>query len=266
MKDVDAAGEVARLLGSHPKAEKVAAWLRPRSRLPGPQANLSLAASFAAAAASVGESLLPLLTELASPSAEEAPVNSPEAYPAFCAVIAAGAVYPGAGTGGRKAALALLERAAADPRWRMREAAAMGLQRIGEREPADLARILTRWLSRPSPLIERAVVAALAHPPLLKGNDMEELCMHASSRILERAAATDKESRKTEGFQALRKGLAYSLSVFAAAFPVRGFALLGAWAGVEDSDIRWIVKENLRKSRLRKAFPLEVKKAERLLE
>ncbi len=265
MKGGEEAGEIARLLASRPKAGTVAAWLRPRSRLPGPQANLSLAASFAAAAASVGEPLIPLLAELAAPSAEEAPVNSPEAYPAFCAVIAAGAVYPGARPNGRKTALSLLERAAVDPRWRMREAAAMGLQRIGEREPADFARILARWLSRPSPLIERAVLAALAHPPLLKGTEMEELCMKASSRILERAAATGKDARKAEAFQALRKGLAYSLSVFAAAFPESGFPLLGRWALVEDPDVRWIVKENIGKSRLRKAFPAEVRKVERLL-
>jgi hypothetical protein len=191
-------------------------------------------------------------------------VNSPEAYPVFCAVLAAGAVYPGAGRDGRKAALLILEHAAADRRWRMREAAAMGLQLIGEKEPAMLARILSQWLSRPSRLIERAVIAALAHPPLLEGKEMEALCMNAATRVLQRAAA-DKASRRTEGFQVLRKGLGYGLSVFTAAFPSRGFALLRRWAAVDDPDIRWIMRENLRKSRLRKAFPEDVRKVEQLL-
>jgi hypothetical protein len=265
VKDTEGPEEIARLLASDPQPKGVAAWLRPRSRLPGPQANLSLAASFAAAAAARGEPLLPLLAELASPAPNEAPVDTPEAYPAFCAVIAAGAIYPGARRHGRKTALAMLERAAADPRWRMREAAAMGLQLIGGKEPAELARILSEWLSRPSDLLQRAVIAALAHPPLLEGREMEELCMSASSRILQRAAAADAASRRTEGFQALRKGLGYGLSVFTAAFPSSGFALLGRWAAVEDPDIRWIVRENLKKSRLRKAFPEEVRKVERLL-
>jgi dethiobiotin synthetase len=65
-------------------------------------------------------------------------------------------------------------------------------------------------------------------------------------------------NRKTEDFKTLRKGLGYSLSVVVQAIPEAGFKFLDELILNEDNDIRWILKENLKKNRLTKNYPKKV--------
>jgi len=56
----------------------------------------------------------------------------------------------------------------------------------------------------------------------------------------------------------LRKGLEYTISVFAAAAPDAGFPFLRRWAQSDDADIAGIIRRNLAKSRLARRYPREV--------
>ncbi len=49
---------------------------------------------------------------------------------------------------------------------------------------------------------------------------------------------------------ALRKGLAYCWSVAVAAYPEAGKPAMEKWLANEDKDVRWIMRENLKKNRL----------------
>jgi hypothetical protein len=77
----------------------------------------------------------------------------------------------------------MLEAAAADVRWRMREATAMALQRIAEADFEMAKAVLDRWMARPTPVLERAIVAALAHPPILHESLRVAYCLQVSDRI-----------------------------------------------------------------------------------
>lgn len=57
----------------------------------------------------------------------------------------------------------------------------------------------------------------------------------------------------------LRKGLGYSLSVVVQAIPDDGFKFMEKFAPSENKNIIWILKENLKKNRLTKNYPREVK-------
>jgi hypothetical protein len=57
------------------------------------------------------------------------------------------------------------------------------------------------------------------------------------------------------GLRVLRQALGYCWSVAVAALPADGFARLERWAAGDDPDVRWLVRENLRKSRMRRADP-----------
>ena len=59
-------------------------------------------------------------------------------------------------------------------------------------------------------------------------------------------------------FNVLRKGLSFTISVFAAANSELGFNFIKKWIG-KDKDINKIMKENLKKNRLAKKYPEEVK-------
>ena len=51
----------------------------------------------------------------------------------------------------------------------------------------------------------------------------------------------------------LRKALGYCWSVAVAALPGPGFDRLARWAASDDPDVRWVVRENLKKARLTRA-------------
>ncbi len=61
-----------------------------------------------------------------------------------------------------------LRARASDGSWRVREAAAMALQRIGDAEPATLRALVASWVADPDPLVRRAAVAGVCEPRLLR--------------------------------------------------------------------------------------------------
>ena len=257
------------LFGSRGSLPQLRALLEENSGLPGPRANLELASSFASAVANMHleEWQWEFLLATAGTSPSKAPVNTPEVYPVFCAVLALGAQY---GTGlprpRRRAALAAIKTAAADQRWRVREGAAMALQLIGERDIEALKGIVTDWLPEASPMDMRAIAAGLAHPPILSDEDFAGFCLDTARTILNSISRMDAKSRKQESFKVLRQGMGYALSVFVSKRPGEGFALLRKSAAVRDPDIAWIVHENLKKKRLTEPFVKDVEQVALILE
>jgi hypothetical protein len=63
----------------------------------------------------------------------------------------------------------------------------------------------------------------------------------------------------------LRQALGYCWSVAIAASPDEGFRLFERWATIEDADVRWVVRENLKKKRLARADQDRCRKLEALL-
>jgi hypothetical protein len=66
--------------------------------------------------------------------------------------------------------------------------------------------------------------------------------------------------RKSDEFQALKKGMGYCWSVAVAALPGIGKPMMERWLGCDDKDIHWVMKENLKKNRLVKMDADWVKK------
>jgi hypothetical protein len=56
--------------------------------------------------------------------------------------------------------------------------------------------------------------------------------------------------REDEEFRVLRKGLAYCWSVAVASCPQEGKQRFESWLDSPDKDIRWIMRENLKKKQL----------------
>ena len=74
----------------------------------------------------------------------------------------------------------------------------------------------------------------------------------ATLEILDAITATipSVEDRRDESFRALRQGLGYCWSVAVVALPEVGKPMMEAWLSHPDPDIRWIMRENLKKARL----------------
>lgn len=213
------------------------AYLLGESGLPGPRGNIELAQ----AAAQEGDETR--FNAWLSWSPERAPVNTPKEFLAFCGVLGLGKLL----VEGRLDLLEKLRIYANDPRWRTREAVAMALQKLGRCDMQTLIAEMESW-SRGSPLEKRAAAAALCEPDLLGEAVYAERVLAILDEIT--ASIQEIEDRKEEGFRVLRQGLGYCWSVAVAASPEKGKALMEGWMESNDPDIRWIMKQNLKKKRL----------------
>ena len=240
-------------------------YLLAHANLPGPRGNLELAA------AAADEGTEAQFRRWASLGPDVAPENTPECFLVFCGVVGLGAVmagrgeaFPGepAGTGspisdatssvtedacGNASPLLTLRTLASDPRWRVREAVAMALQRWGDADMDALLAAMADWVCG-NPLEQRAAAAALCEPRLLRQSEHAAAVLEILDGII--ASIDQANDRKADAFKTLRQGLGYCWSVAVAALPETGKPLMEKWLTSADPDIRWIMAENLKKNRL----------------
>lgn len=63
----------------------------------------------------------------------------------------------------------------------------------------------------------------------------------------------EQADSKEEAFKVLRQGMAYCWSIAVAALPSEGKSIFEKWLRSPSKDIRWVMKENLKKYRLSRA-------------
>jgi hypothetical protein len=234
----------------------VRAELVQHSGLPGARLNLRLVATFAHAVGEVARrpdppvaALEALLDRWAAMPERQAPVDRPEVI-LPCAAVAAygevGAVRPDWWDD----EVAKLGDAATDGRWRVREVVALALQRLLDADWDRTARVLVDWAAADDPLVVRAAAAAVAEPPLLRSEDRWASAAGVQRRAVERLHAYPTQARGTPRVRVLRQTLGFTISVVVAA--TGDFALLEDLAACGDPDLRWVVRENLKKSRLQR--------------
>ena len=262
--------DLARLFGAFVHSGDATAlcrYIALNSNLPGPRANLELAAAFSELAREVSEegndAIWELAISMAAVTADEAPVDAPDELVPFCGALAIGAI---ASTSARlyHQALARLKALARDPRWRMREAVAMGLQQLLEKSPQQTIEQLASWVGGGDFLEMRAAAAAVADPAALKHAETALSALELHRAIVQRLLETSE--RRSDDFRILRKALGYTLSVVVQAVPDPGFGFMTGLIETRDPDLAWIVKQNLQKNRMLKNFPVQVEAARRLLE
>ena len=203
-------------------------YLRASSGLPGPRANLALAQ----AAADLGDE-----------RTFRRWLDSDHEYLVMCGTIGIGRLI----AQGRGHLWPLLRAAADDPRWRVREAVAMGLHRIGEASIEELFDEIEPWADG-SALLRRAAVAGVAEPRLLGDPDTVRRAM----LFVERVTWTLRHEldRANPQVRILRQALGYGWSVVVAADPLRGLPAFTRLETIDDPDMHWIARENRKKKRM----------------
>jgi hypothetical protein len=208
------------------------AYLRRHSGLPGPRADLELAQAVA---------------DTAEPDTIDALIATDDEYLVLCGVVALG----------RQLALgaanvpARLRTHATDGRWRVREGVAMALQRLGDADPQRLFDLAGSWAGDPHPLVQRAAVAGLCEPRLLRPPGAAAHAVAVCRTVTESLAARPAGQRTGDDVRTLRKALGYCWSVAVAADRSAGRPVFDLLSGSPDPDVAWIVRENLKKARMR---------------
>lgn len=199
-----------------------------RSGLPGPRANLPL---------------VEVVATLADPAAIDALLEDGGEYPTMCAAAALGRGADHTPDQAKARALAQ------DERWRVREGVVIGLQLLGDAAPPALASVVARWIEDPAPLVQRAAIAAICEPRLLRTPEAAALAIAACARATRTLAETPSADRRRTDVRTLRQALGYCWSVAIAAAPAAG---LSAFRSLDtaDPDIDWVAKENRKKKRL----------------
>jgi hypothetical protein len=246
--------------------KKLAQYLVSNSNLPSPRGNLELAMAFAEMVEVYSsrelENLWKLCLKLTEISADEAPTNNPREFLTFCGTYGIGAVASVSSNFFEKA-VALLRMLASDPRWRVREAVAMGIQRLLTKQSQKTLKKLDNWIADDEWLTMRAVAAGVAEPSILKDDKIAHAALELHKKIFGRIQSS--RERKSDTFKAMRKGLGYTLSVVICAIPKEGFAFMQQLVSLQDADILWMIKQNLKKNRLIKNFPDDVDSITELL-
>ena len=220
-------------------------YLLQESGLPGPRGNLELAHAVAQAG-----SREQFETFLSVPL-EQAPTNNPHEFLVFCGVLGLGKLA----AEGDHTLIARLRTYASDPRWRVREGVATALQLLGDMDMPLLLHEMTIW-SEGNWLEKRAAAAALAEPRLLKQAENAQEALRIIDSIT--LSIAEAKSRSGDEFKTLRQALGYCWSVLVAALPAEGKTMMEKWLPSEDKDIRWVMRENLKKNRLLRVDPLWV--------
>jgi hypothetical protein len=211
------------------------------SNLPGPRGNLELAFGFA----EIYDNLTVLL-KWVQISEDQADVNNPRSFLAFCSAVCLGKLYT---KRKNKELILILKKLANDGRWRMREAVAFGFQIIGENDFNELKMIFSDWIKDSNNLEKRAILVSLAHPKFLN-KERAKFCFEITDMIL-------RQMDKQNNFDVLKKGLGFTISVYAATNPNLGLNFIQHWIG-KDQVIDRILKQNLKKNRLIKKDPERV--------
>lgn len=215
--------------------EEWGAYLDAHSGLPGPRANLELLAAAG---------------DLAPAGLLRAWAASDDEYRAAVGTAGLGRLA----LEGDAASLAELRERANDPRWRVREAVAMALQRIGDADRERLWAVADAWADG-SALEQRAAVAGVCEPRLLRAAPDAAHALALVGRVTHALAALPDHRRRDPDVRTLRQALGYCWSVAVAADPAAGFPALEALtdAADHDDDVRWVLRENLGKARLARA-------------
>ena len=212
-------------------------YLLKESGLPGPRGNLELAQAFA----EIGDE--GKIKKYLSIELDDAPTNSAKVFLTFCGVVGLGTLI----NKGKREYLSRLRGFASDLRWRIREAVAMALQRVGDADIDSLLKEMREW-SKGNFLEKRAAAAALCEPRLLTSEKIASAVLDVLDSVT--SSIVGFGDTKDEAFEVLKKGLAYCWSVAVAACPEKGKKLMEKWAGSLDKAVAWIMKENLKKKRL----------------
>jgi len=228
-------------------------YLLENSNLPGKRGNLELAFSFGDYIEEIcgndSSDCFRFCLDLISENPIERNTARNEEFLPFCAVVALGRIGKHH-QNKRKNILGILKENAKDGRWRIREAVAVALQDLLVAAPDETISELKKWVREDHYLVHRAGAAGFAEPRLMKNVEIAKAALTVHKEIISRVEA--EKDTKSEHFKVLVKGLCYTLSVVVTGNEAEGFRYLEELVKRKNPVIRKIVKENLKKNRLRR--------------
>ena len=227
-------------------------YLLSNSNLPGKRGNIELGYSFADYIENNycknRSNIFKYCLTLINKNRKQAGKIGNEEFLPFCGILALGRIGK-IDPMKKDKIIELLKAYAKDERWRIREAVAMAIQELMDVNPEETIKKLMKWAEEENYLVQRALVAGLAEPRLMRNRKIAEKSLDIHKRIIQKAGI--EKDLKNPDYKVLIKGLCYTLSVIITGIEDEGFEYLGELAKSDDHIIRKIIRENLKKNRLK---------------
>jgi hypothetical protein len=229
------------------------------SGLPGPRMNTGVAQGFANECAARGKAAAKVVERLATLDAELAPGATELEFLPVCGILAVGALAakdpdPKA----RKKALARLHDASEDVRFRVREAAALALARIGSIDADATVREVASWMD--GYFQAAAVLHALGDATWLTAIDDGPAVIERLDEAFVLAKDAPRSAVRWPGWKALHEELGRVPAAVATRFGVPVFDMLARWAEASMPELREAIESNLRDKKLGGRFHPEIER------
>jgi len=140
-----------------------------------------------------------------------------------------------------------LKSMASDARWRVREAVGFAFQRIAKENFKDFIEKIQNWKNG-TPYEKRALGAGICEPAVMFSIENTDTVFSLLTEFT--LSVPEISQRETESKNVLKKGLGYGWSVAIVASPEKGKKIFEQLTDTQNQDIKWILKENLKKNRL----------------
>jgi hypothetical protein len=234
------------------------------SGLPGPRMNAGVAVGFANECAARGKAADKLIERLASLDAELAPGATELEFLPVCGVLALGArAAKETDRKLRTKTLLRLHDAAEDVRFRVREAAAMALARLGSTDGDGLIADIGSWMD--GFFQSAAVLRAIADPLWLTAlTDVEPVVERMDAAFL-LARDAPRSAVRWPGWKALHEELGQTPAAVAARFGAPVFDMLVRWSETSMPELREAIEQGLRDKRLGGRFHADIERVREAL-
>jgi hypothetical protein len=227
------------------------------SGLPGPRMNLAVALGFANECALRGKLADKLVDRMAALTAEEAPGASELEFLPVCGVLAL-ATRASRDAKMRGKVLTYLHDTAEDTRFRVRDAVAVALARVGAMAGDEVVTEVQPWMD--GFFQAAAVVRALGEPLWLTTIDDGPAVIERLDEAFLLARDAPRSATRWPGWKALVEELAKTPAGIATRFGVPVFDMLVRWAGPEMPELREVVAKNLKDKKIGGRFHGEVQR------
>ncbi len=231
------------------------AFLARHSGLPGVHANQNIVLAFASHAATRGKRADGLARMLATLDADRAPGGTELEILPMCGVAAIGA-RAASDPKVVRASLELLEAAAEDLRFRVRDEVPRALARIGAVRGEPLVEELRGWMD--GFFQSAAVLLAATDNGWLSTIHAPEPLVARLDEAFQLARGADRAAERYPGYKALVEALSTTPGVFAARFGAPVFDRLVAWSTVKEPMLRDAIRRSVGGTRLSKRFAADV--------
>lgn len=171
--------------------------------------------------------------------------NTPEEFAVMCGIVG----YCEFHNENVQEVFEFLDEFAQSESWRVRESVAMAIQSMLISHEEESLEEIKKWLQK-TELNKRAMIAGLCTPRLQSIEAVNSVTVKILDQLM--GEVLDWIGKLSEEQKALRKALGYCWSIVIEANPIKMKSVFEMYFKLENKNIEWILKSNLKKNRLLK--------------